>query len=102
MKNLLLGAVVLLGACGLSETKFNDQFGSTLCEKSNECLTAEGLDGIDCNATVEDVEEVEAPDCEFDAAKATECLDGLETAECEGAVLSTPSACGQVFSNCAE
>ncbi len=101
MNKFLIGAAVLLSACGLSQDKFETDFGDSLCAKANECLAAEELDEIDCNATVEDAtEDATEVVCDYDAAKAAECLDDLDAAECDGAVLSTPSACGQVFSNC--
>jgi hypothetical protein len=100
MKKLLFGAAVFAGACGLSEDKFNDDFASTLCAKSNECLSAEGLDEIDCNATVEDADAVTDIVCDYDSSKASECLDELDAASCDGAILSTPTSCGQVFTNC--
>lgn len=100
MKKFLIGAAVLLGACGISEDKFTEDFGSTFCEKTNECLEAEGLDTIDCDADTEDGEAAADVECDFDPAAAKDCLSELDAAECDGPVISTPSVCADVFTNC--
>lgn len=96
MKNLLIGATLVLGACGLSQDKFEEDFAATFCEKNNTCLEAAELPTIDCDADVE-VDDVEEVECDYDAAAAKDCLDQLDTAECsELGFLEVPSVCADV------
>lgn len=86
------------GTCegGFSEDNFISEFGELLCVKSNECLSAEGLDNIDCLSTSGTSDIV----CDFNKESAASCIDQLEVAQCQGAVLATPAVCGQVYTNC--
>lgn len=83
----------------LGEDAFSEQFAELFCERTNECLVADELEPIDCQGDDEvgDTFEVE---CDYDAVRAEQCLEELEEAECDGPLISTPSVCGDVFSNC--
>jgi hypothetical protein len=100
MKNLMIGAVVVLSACGLTEETFAEQS----CANTNACFQA-AIDGgvagitedllLDCDA--DDAAELpEGWTCTFDAAKAAECLDAQAAADCSTAedMMSSGEASG--------
>jgi len=97
MKNkLILSSVLVLAACGLSESKFQDKFGDKLCEEYAACNPETDCEGSDADA--------DALDCDYDKAKAKECLDGAY--ECDDSFgegfefITVPAACGEVYTNC--
>jgi hypothetical protein len=97
MKKLLIGATLVLGACGLSQDKFEEEFGAKYCEANNACLEAAELEPIDCDAAVDGGDDVAEVECEYDAGAAKECLDAIDTAECdELGFLPLPSVCADV------
>lgn len=96
MKKLLIGATVMLAACGLSEDKFAEDFETKFCDALTVCGTecpdtSDGEDGEDTTA-----------DCEFDKDKAQDCLDGLDAItedDCDETTgfFTVPTACGEVY-----
>lgn len=98
MKNkLILSSVLVLAACGLSESKFAEKFGEKLCEEYAAC-------NPDIECTTGDDDDTSSADCTFDKGKANECLDG--TYECDESFgegfefVVVPAACGEVYSEC--
>ena len=80
-KIAVFAALSLLTGCGLSQSKFEDEFADKACEFATTCEQ-------DCASGGED-SGGEEPECTFDKAKAKECLDAIdavnETGTCEAA-----------------
>jgi hypothetical protein len=97
MKKLLIGMTLVLGACGLSEAKFNADYSLKLCENGNVCLQQVELEPVNCDATVDGAYDVAEVDCTYDAGKAKECLDAIDDAECDDqGNLIIPAVCADV------
>lgn len=94
------GELLADGTCGTAastEEGFNETFSNTFCEMSNNCLVNEGLEPVECFF---DPQAMDGIRCDFDRENARACVDQLEFSECDGAVLTIPATCGQVFTNC--
>lgn len=85
MNKFIIGAALLLSACGLTE----ESFAEKSCEAGNDCmqqaidaelgLTADDL--VDC-ANLETAEIPDGWTCTFDAKQAATCLSAMSGADC--------------------
>ncbi len=87
-----VAGLVFLAACGLSESKFNDELGKASCEWVVECFDI--YETVDECVTDNPPAEVPA-DCTYDAKKAKECLDAVKALTCESTAV--PTVCGEVY-----
>jgi hypothetical protein len=72
MRNLLyVSALVALAGCGINEEKFSEQFAEKYCEEWATCNTVDAP----CPVSAAGTDTATAVECEFDKAKANECLD---------------------------
>lgn len=125
MKNLSVIALAFLVGCGYSEEKFTDDYLDATCTSLETCesdivafYTAAGLDEATAQTTYDTVyaicsaeetedtattEESEST-CEFDSAKAKECIDALEAADCGiwTGEATFPAVCSEVCGAAAE
>lgn len=106
MKNILfvLGAAGMLGACGYSQDKFGEDAGAALCDVMVTCL---GASESDCDSG-DDTSTDDTVECDFDSAKAKECVSALEdqAASCPTDDIMVywvdhyPTVCNDVVTNC--
>ncbi len=88
--------VLVLGGCGLDEETFRKRYDDLYCDVLED----------ECGGTCREQEEGPVLTCDFDKAKAKECLEGeweclpLGTGRDAPQVPQGPEACGEVFSNC--
>ncbi|TVQ89197.1 MAG: hypothetical protein EA397_15590 [Deltaproteobacteria bacterium] len=99
-KLMLVSAVIFAAACGLSESKFNDEFGEKFCEMLEECSEGD----MECEDGDADEGDVEDHGCDYNADAAKDCLDGewgcSEATEFFPSFPEPPAACGRVLTNC--
>jgi hypothetical protein len=97
MRNLLyVSALVALGGCGLNEEKFSEQYVEKYCEEWAACNTVDAPCPLEGAATGTATAEVE---CDFDKAKANECLDGTYVCNTDFPgleIVESPAACSEV------
>lgn len=87
----------LLGGCGLSASKFSEQYVDGYCTKAVVCGNLNVWDSFeDCVATVGAEQPAASDTCTFDKDQAKACLDEVETATCDN--LAVLASCAAAFS----
>ena len=102
-----IAVTVVLAGCGVSESKFHDEFSDAVCNKFEECAASadtdmEGMEGLEelfstlCGSLVQTVLTEAEKSCDYDKSAAKDCLDAIEKTSCDSDPLNV-KACEAVY-----
>ena len=99
MRPAILGALVLLAACGVSEERFKEQYASESCELLSSCDDDQVAfaDQADCEIFYGMLLDSTTASCDYSAEDASACLKAVQAASCDAAVAGV-AACSSVYS----
>ena len=85
--------------CGMSQEKFEEDYTSTMCDRSLECAPEaaellEWADASDCIAFFNDQEGLEEVECTYNASFAQKCIDETKAMSCDDYISGNfPESC---------
>ena len=105
MRAMWLPVVLGLGACGISEDKFQEEYIGKTCDLMMEC-SDESATGVtlgfdsaaDCEAFIGAFFALSVSGCDFDAKAAKECLGSFDSATCDAVAGTEAAVCAEVYS----
>lgn len=98
----LVPVLLLLGACGVSEEKFQEQYAEKACTLTMEC-SADESGGFffdsqeECESFFALALSLGTDGCDYDKKAAKDCLNALDEATCDNAGDELESTCAEVY-----
>jgi hypothetical protein len=105
MRAMWLPVVLGLGACGISEDKFQEEYVGSTCELMMECPdeSATGVSfgfdsAADCEAFIGAFFALSVGGCDYDAKAAKDCLASFDSMTCDASADTDAAVCAEVYS----
>ena len=95
LRYILISMVV---GCGISEEEFSDQLAIHTCERNSTCIVKNGGEARNC----EGISGIPSTiiTCDYDGKAATECIQAIDDADCQGNGFAPQAVCATVLTNC--